>query len=58
MAQKIAKVTKGQRERSFLSKPAGYVIFLQQVSAGFVEVAGSGGSPHGWDARSWDLLSK
>jgi hypothetical protein len=30
-------------------------ILSMQASAGFVEVAGSGGSPSGWDPRSWGL---
>lgn len=28
---------------------------ISQTSAGLVEVAGNGGSPNGWDARTWGL---
>lgn len=28
---------------------------ISQTSAGFVEVAGNGGSPNGWDPRTWGL---
>jgi hypothetical protein len=38
-----------------LTKRKQLAMLSPQTSAGLVEVTGNGGSPHGWDPRTWGL---